>query len=41
MKSLPPTKIREIKNISQSKTKPISKRGKDKVGKDLERGFWF
>jgi len=39
MKSLPPTKISKIKNLSQNKTKPISKRGKDKVGKELERGF--
>ena len=39
MKSLPPTKISKIKNLSQNKTKPLSKRGKDRVGKELERGF--
>jgi hypothetical protein len=39
MKSFPPTKISKIKNISQNKTKSISKRGKDRVWKGLERDF--
>jgi hypothetical protein len=39
MKSFLPTKISKIKNISQNKTKPISKRGKDRLWKELERGF--
>jgi hypothetical protein len=37
MKSLPPTKISELKIFSQNKTKPISKRGKDRVGKEAEK----
>jgi hypothetical protein len=39
MKSLPPTKISKIKNLSQNKTKPISKSGKDRLWKELERDF--
>jgi len=41
MEYFSPTKIREIKNLSQNKTKPISKRDKDRVGKELERDFGF
>jgi len=36
MKSFLPTKISKIKNLSQNKTKTISKRGKGRVGKELE-----
>jgi len=39
MKSLPPTKISKIKNLSPNKTKSISKRGKDRVWEELERDF--
>jgi len=40
METFSPTKLREIKNLNQFKTKQISKRGKDKVGKRWF-GFWF